>query len=68
MENRQVAVAGVVIDKTRRRVACRHGAAKWSRPPAPLVGVLDASADRLLLLGWDALGVERVELHAIARR
>ena len=42
MENRQVAVAGVVIDKTRRRVACRHGAAKWSRPAAPLVAVLVA--------------------------
>ena len=32
------------------------------------VSVLDASADRLLLIRWDALGVERVELHAIARR
>lgn len=32
------------------------------------VGVLDASADRLLLRRWDALGVERVEVHAIARR
>lgn len=31
-------------------------------------GVLDASADRLLLRRWDALGVERVELHAISRR
>ena len=43
MENRQVAVAGVVIDKTRRRVACRHGAAKWSRSAAPLVAVLVAT-------------------------
>lgn len=32
------------------------------------VSVLDASADRLLLRRTDALGVERVELHAIARR
>ena len=32
------------------------------------VSVLDASADRVLMRRTDALGVERVELHAIARR
>ena len=32
------------------------------------VSILDASADRLLLLRTDALGVERVELRATARR
>ena len=32
------------------------------------VGVLDASGDRLLLRRRDALGVQRVALHAVARR
>ena len=32
------------------------------------VGVLDASADRVLLRTTDALGVDRVELHGVARR